>query len=146
MMNSTEVLLVEDNPTDAELTIKALLAAHLSNDIKHVMDGAEALDYIFCKGEYENREGNHPNLILLDLNMPRISGMDVIRELKANEQTKTIPIIVLTSSNLDPDIATAYKLGVNSYIVKPVEFDQFAKSVAELGHYWMLLNKSPSRR
>jgi len=78
--------------------------------------------------------------------MPRISGMDVIRELKANEQTKTIPIIVLTSSNLDPDIATAYKLGVNSYIVKPVEFDQFAKSVAELGHYWMLLNKSPSRR
>ncbi len=145
-MNSTEILLVEDNATDAELTIKALRDANFANKIEHVIDGADALDFIFCKGEYEKRVGGLPHLILLDLNMPRLSGLEVVRELKSNELTKAIPIIVLTSSNLDPDIETAYKLGVNSYIVKPVEFDDFVKTVTTLGHYWMLLNKSPLKK
>jgi two-component system response regulator len=139
--NSIEVLLVEDNPFDAELAMKSLRENHLANEIKHVVDGAEALDYIFCEGAYAGRDNDHPKIILLDLKMPRVSGIEVLERLKADEKTKSIPVIVLTSSNLDPDIATCYKLGVNSYIVKPVGFDEFAKTISQLGLYWMILNK-----
>jgi two-component system, response regulator len=139
--NPIEVLLVEDNPFDAELAIKSLREKNLANNIIHVIDGGEALDYIYNQGVYEGMQNEHPKIILLDLKMPRVSGIEVLTILKKDDETKAIPIIVLTSSALDPDIETCYKLGVNSYIVKPVGFDDFAKTVSQLGLYWMLLNK-----
>jgi two-component system, response regulator len=143
--NSLEVLLVEDNPFDAELCIKSLRENHLVNEIVHVNDGAEALDYIYCQGKYAKRKNRHPKIILLDLKMPKVSGIEVLQQLKSDASTRSIPIIVLTSSNLDPDIESCYKLGVNSYIVKPVGFDEFAKTVAQLGLYWMVVNKQATK-
>lgn len=143
--NSIEILLVEDNHTDAELTIRALKKKNIANRIFWVKDGAEALDYIFCKGEYADREINHvPKVILLDLKLPKISGIEVLKIIKDDERTRQIPVVMLTSSREEPDIKTCYELGVNSYIVKPVEFEGFAKSVEELGLYWMLLNQPPA--
>ncbi len=144
-MNNTavEVLLVDDNMGDAEMTIRALKKNNLSNNLIHLNDGAEALDFIFGKGEFSGRNThNKPKVILLDLKMPKVDGIEVLRKLKADEDTKTIPVVVLTSSKEDPDIQTCYNLGANSYIVKPVEFDNFMKSVTELGMYWLLLNQS----
>ena len=145
-MNSIEVLLVEDNVYDAELAITSLRDRHLANNIVHVSDGAEALDFIFRKGKYSDREDWNPKLILLDLKMPRVSGLEVLHALKSNDITRTIPVVVLTSSDLDPDIAACYKLGVNSYIIKPVGFDDFVKTVSTLGLYWMLMNKNSSEK
>lgn len=143
-LNSVEILLVEDKPTDAELTIRALKKKHLTNKIHWVKDGAEALDYIFCTGAYSDREISIiPKLVLLDLKLPKVNGIEVLREIKSNERTKHIPVVVLTSSKEERDVIDSYKLGVNSYIVKPVEFDSFFKSVEELGLYWMLLNQPP---
>jgi two-component system response regulator len=144
-MDSIEILLVEDNIYDAELTIHALKQGKLVNDIIHLSDGAEALDFVFRKGKYEGRSSAHPKLILLDIKMPKVTGLEVLKELKANDLTKTIPVVMLTSSNLDPDIQACYDLGVNSYVVKPVEFDDFSKAVAQLGVYWMMLNKQPDK-
>ncbi|MCW5908646.1 MAG: response regulator [Chitinophagales bacterium] len=141
MNNRIEVLLVEDNPYDAELSINSLKENHLANEIMHVTDGAEALDFIYCRGKYEGRDKVHPKIILLDLKMPRVSGIEVLEQLKSDEDTKSIPVIVLTSSNLDPDIEACYRLGVNSYITKPIAFEDFAKTVINLGFYWMLVNK-----
>lgn len=141
-MNSIEILLVEDNVYDAELTIHALKEGKLVNDITHLHDGAEALDFLFSRGKYEGMVNTHPKLILLDIKMPKVTGVEVLKELKANEATKHIPVVMLTSSNLDPDIQACYKLGVNSYVVKPVGFDDFSKAVAQLGIYWMMLNKT----
>ena len=139
-----EVLLVEDNPSDAELTMRALKKNNLANKIHHVKDGAEALDFLFAQGDYSNRKvENTPKIILLDLKMPKINGIEVLRVLKADLRTKKIPVVVLTSSKEDPDIQECYKLGVNSYVVKPVNFDGFLKAVSDLGLYWLLINQAP---
>jgi CheY-like chemotaxis protein len=139
-----EILLVEDSSSDAKLTIRALQKNNLCNSIIHLTDGAEALDFIFAKGKYSERNiHDKPKMILLDLNMPKVGGLDVLRAIKGDERTKTIPVIVMTSSKQDSDIIASYNLGVNSYVVKPVAFDNFSKAVAELGMYWMVVNQSP---
>ncbi|MGZ7043659.1 MAG: response regulator [Methanobacterium sp.] len=139
-----EVLLVEDNETDAELTIRALKKKNLANNLVWVKDGEEALEFIFATGRYSEREiQDLPKLVLLDLRMPKVDGMEVIRRIKDDERTNKIPIVVLTSSKEDKDIVESYNLGVNSYVSKPVEFDEFTEAVSTLGLYWMLLNKSP---
>ena len=142
-MQNTEidVLLVEDNAEDAELTIRALKKNNLPMNLLHLKDGAEALDFIFCKGAYADRTfDTKPKIILLDLKMPKVNGMEVVKKIKSHEETKSIPIVVLTSSKEDPDIEKCYSLGANSYIVKPVGFDNFTKAVSELGMYWLSLN------
>lgn len=137
-----EILLIEDNPSDAKLTIRALQKNNLCNNITHLTDGAEALDFIFARGKYAERDiGNRPRMILLDLKMPKISGIEVLQHIKSDERTRTIPVIVMTSSKEDTDISACYKMGVNSYVVKPVGFDNFSKAVVELGMYWMLINQ-----
>jgi len=139
-----EIVLAEDSTDDAVLTIHALKKRHLANNLVHVRDGSEALEFIFASGKYAGRNmGNIPKLILLDLKMPKVSGIEVLKKIKSDPRTKTIPVVVLTSSNEDPDIKQCYELGANSYIVKPVEFENFAKTVAELGLYWMIYNRSP---
>jgi CheY-like chemotaxis protein len=138
-----EILLVEDNMNDAEMTMRALKKARVVNNILHLKNGAEALDFIFGKNKYEGRDtDNKPRLILLDLKMPKVDGIEVLEQLKVNNLTKSIPVVILTSSNEHPDIEVCYKLGVNSYIVKPVGFENFTNAITELGFYWMLLNKS----
>ena len=137
-----EILLVEDNPTDVELTLRALKKNNLSNKVHVVTDGAEALDYLFATGDYKEREINkRPKVVLLDLKLPKVDGLEVLKKIKADERTKNIPVVVLTSSKEEQDRIESYKLGVNSYIVKPVDFEQFTKSVLELGLYWLLLNE-----
>ena len=139
-----EILIIEDNITDAEMTIRALRKSNLANHVLHLKDGEEGLDYIFCRGKYSERNiENCPKVILLDLKMPKVNGIEVLQEIKSDERTKSIPLVVLTSSKEDPDIKTCYKLGVNSYVVKPVVFDSFAKAVSELGLYWMIINQPP---
>jgi two-component system response regulator len=142
MEHEVEILIVEDNMSDAELTMRALKKHHLANKLGHLKDGAEALDYLFAQGKYEGRNiEDIPKVILLDLKMPKVNGIEVLRKIKADERTKRIPVVVLTSSKEDPDIAECYQLGVNSYVVKPVEFDAFIKAVSELGLYWMVVNE-----
>ena len=143
-VKEVEILLVEDNPTDAELAIRALKKNNLANKLVWVKDGAEALDFVFATGEYADRAGQgEPKVILLDLRLPKVDGMEVLRRVKGDDRTRTIPVVVLTSSKEDRDVAESYQLGVNSYISKPVGFDEFAKVVSELGLYWLLVNKSP---
>ena len=144
--SGVEILLVEDNPNDAELTIRALKQNNLTNKIHAVSDGEQALDYIFCKGIYKNKGLNsNPKLILLDIKLPKISGLEVLKEVKGNISTKSIPVVVLTSSREERDIMESYKLGVNSYITKPVDFEKFTKAVKEIGVYWLLLNQVPDK-
>lgn len=144
MKPAIEILLVEDNMDDALLTIRALKKKNLSNNIHHLKDGAEALEYIFGQLDADpNAIIDKPKVILLDLKMPRVNGLEVLERIKSDERTKTIPVVVLTSSNQDPDIEKCYELGANSYIVKPVGFDNFMSTVSELGMYWMLLNQRP---
>jgi len=139
-----EIILIEDNPNDAEMTIRALRKNNISNHLVHLKDGEEALEFIFGTGKFNGRNTNNlPKVILLDLKMPKVDGIEVLKRLKEAEKTKLIPVVVLTSSNEDPDISTSYKLGANSYIVKPVGFENFIKAVADLGMYWLLLNKAP---
>lgn len=139
-----EILLVEDNASDAEMTIRALKKNGIGNNVVHLKDGAEAIDFVFGTGQFENRNVNHqPKIILLDLKMPKVSGIEVLKTLKSDDRTKAIPVIVLTSSQEDPDIKVCYELGVNSYIVKPVGFENFTKAISELGVYWLLLNQPP---
>jgi CheY-like chemotaxis protein len=143
-MEEVEILLVEDNPTDAELAIRALKKSNLANKLVWVKDGAEALDFLFATGVYSDRQmACGPKVILLDLRLPKVDGMEVLRRVKNDERTRTIPVVVLTSSREDRDVAESYQLGVNSYISKPVEFDEFAKTVSELGLYWLLVNHPP---
>ncbi len=143
-MKEVEILLVEDNPTDAELCIRALKKSNLANRLVWVKDGAEALEFIFGTGAYSGRQVmNGPKVILLDLRLPKVDGMEVLRRIKSDERTRVIPVVVLTSSKEDRDVAESYQLGVNSYISKPVEFEEFVKTVSELGLYWLLVNKSP---
>ena len=139
-----DIILVEDNPADIELTLFALNEKHLANRVKVLRDGQEAVDYIFRMGQYENCGiCDKPKLILLDLNLPKIDGLEILRRIRRGDRTKSIPVVVLTSSDQDQDRIESYKLGVNSYIIKPVEFDNFSQAVSEIGFYWALLNKSP---
>lgn len=139
-----EILLVEDNPNDVELTLHALKKHNLANRIHVVRDGAEALDFIFGSGAYAGRRlEDHPKVILLDLKLPLVDGLEVLERIKSDPRTRTIPVVVLTSSREEPDIARSYELGANSYIVKPVDFQQFAEAVRNLGLYWLLLNQPP---
>lgn len=139
-----EILLVEDNPNDMELALHALKKHNLANHIETVRDGAEALEFIFGTGAYAGRSlENGPRVILLDLKLPKVDGIEVLRELKADPRTRRIPVVVLTSSSEERDIVETYDLGVNSYIVKPVDFEQFTEAVRQLGWYWLLLNQPP---
>jgi CheY-like chemotaxis protein len=139
-----EILLVEDNPSDAELTLRALKQRNLANQVFVCRDGAEALDFFFGDGSHGLREiGVVPKVILLDLKLPKVDGLEVLRRLKEEDRTKKIPVVVLTSSREEPDIARAYRLGANSYIVKPVDFEAFARAVSDVGLYWLLLNHPP---
>ena len=142
--NEVEILLVEDNPNDVELTLRALKKHNITNKVHVVKDGAEALEYIFATGAYANRDINHnPKVIFLDLKLPKVDGLEVLRRIKSDERTKVIPVVVLTSSKEERDLVESYKLGANSYITKPVDFDKFVESVSELGLYWLLLNQPP---
>ncbi|MFN8286047.1 MAG: response regulator [Chitinophagales bacterium] len=143
MEDLIEIILVEDNPYDAMLTVRALKSKNFVNNVVHLNDGVEALDFIFGTGQYAGRNvTNRPRVIFLDLKMPRINGMEVLEKIKSNPDTKTIPVVILTSSAEDPDIKRCSELGANSYIVKPVEFENFSKVVADLGFYWVALNKA----
>jgi two-component system, response regulator len=142
--NDVEILLVEDNPNDVELTLRALKRHNLANNVQVVHDGGEAIDFIFAKGAYEHRKAiEAPRVVLLDLKLPKVDGLEVLRAIRADERTRFTPVVVLTSSREEQDIIESYKLGVNSYIVKPVSFDKFVEMVRELGFYWLLLNQRP---
>ena len=144
MKQEIEILLVEDNESDAEMTIRALKKNSLANTLLHVSDGAEALDFLFAEGKYARRSVEKvPKLILLDLKMPKVNGIQVLVKIKGDKRTKKIPVVILTSSREDPDIQQCYDLGVNSYVVKPVEFDEFYKAISSLGLYWMIVNQPP---
>ena len=137
-----EILLVEDNPLDAELTITALKSGKVANNITWVKDGEEALEYIFRKGRYANRPDVHPRLVFLDLKMPKVGGIEVLTAIKADDHTKRIPVVVMTSSQEESDLAQTYDLGVNSYVVKPVDFNALADVTRQAGYYWLAINRS----
>lgn len=137
-------MLVEDNLNDAELTIRSLKKVNLANNLVHVQDGEQALDFIFCQGEFSGRnKQQYPKVILLDIKMPKVDGIEVLRQIKTNGATRSIPVVVMTSSREEQDIVTSYELGVNSYVVKPVNFEAFAKAVSDLGLYWLITNQNP---
>jgi two-component system response regulator len=142
-MQPVHILIAEDTPTDAEMTMRALKKVGLVNNITWVKDGQEALDYIFSMGEFSNRTGPDPTLILLDLKMPKVNGIEVLKKIKTTETSKLIPVIMLTSSAEEPDVKLCYEHGVNSYIVKPVESDKFFEEVSKAGFYWAILNRIP---
>ncbi len=143
--SEVQILLVEDNPRDAELAMRSLKKRNLTNKLVWVKDGEEALEFIFGPRGGNSRVRNRPKIILLDLKLPKVDGLDVLRKLKSDNSVKTIPVVVLTSSREEQDIVRSYELGVNSYIVKPVNFDNFSEAVAQLGCYWLLLNQPPER-
>ncbi|HEV2111170.1 MAG TPA: response regulator [Gammaproteobacteria bacterium] len=138
-----EILYAEDNPADAELTLRTLKEKKIANNIVWVQDGAAALDFIRMKGKYANRMGGMPRMVLLDLKMPKVDGIDVLKTLKSDPATQSIPVVIMTSSHEETDLVKTYKLGVNSYIVKPVDFDKFAQVVSDVGLYWLVSNKAP---
>lgn len=141
-MHNVEVLLVEDNPQDAELAIRSLRKHGIANNIFTVEDGAEALDFINCRGKFATRDIAYlPKVIFLDLKLPRVNGFEVLKELKGNSRTRCIPVVIITSSREDPDIKSAYQLGANSYVTKPVEFDVFTETIEKLGYYWLMINQ-----
>jgi len=140
-MNVVEILLVEDNPRDAELTIRALKKKKLANNLFHVEDGVDALDYLFGRGKFSGRNVNDtPKVVLLDLKLPRINGLEVLKKIKADQRTQAIPVVIVTSSAEDPDVKTAYQLGANSYVLKPVQFDSFMEAMVKVGLYWLMVN------
>ena len=142
-MDEVEILLVEDNPHDLEMTLRALRKNNLANSITSVTDGEAALDFLFARGKFAGRNINHaPRVVFLDLKLPKVDGIEVLRQVKSDERTKKIPIVVVTSSAEERDRVESYQLGVNSYVVKPIEFDSFVKTIADLGFYWMAVNKS----
>jgi two-component system response regulator len=143
-LQAVDILLVEDNPQDIELTIRALKKRNLANNVIVAQDGVEALDYLFGRGRYSLRDmGRNPRLVLLDLKLPKMNGLEVLRVLKEDTRTRGIPVVMVTSSNQDPDIHSAYELGANSYVVKPVDFDAFVEAMSSLGLYWLLVNQAP---
>ena len=143
-MSDKTILLVADNPDDVTLTLRALKKNNLLNEVIVARDGVEALDFLFCEGNYANRAPEHlPELILLDLKLPKVDGLEVLKRIRANGRTKLLPVVILTSSNEQSDIISGYELGVNSYIRKPVDFEQFIEAVRQLGLYWLVLNQAP---
>ncbi|MFH1323147.1 MAG: response regulator [Methanobacteriota archaeon] len=143
-LNEVEILLVEDNPYDVELTLTALKENNLTNKVHVLNDGAEALEFIFATGAHSQRNiKNVPNVVLLDLKLPKVNGLEVLRRIKSDERTKRIPVVVLTSSQEERDVVESYNLGVNSYIIKPIDFNKFIDAVAKLSLYWVLLNRPP---
>jgi two-component system, response regulator len=143
-MTPIEILLVEDNPADVELTLRALKKHNLTNQVQVVSDGAQALDYLFGTGPFAGQQHPvPPKVVFLDLKLPKVDGREVLRRMKADDRTRIIPVVVLTSSKEESDIAESYKLGANSYVVKPLDFDKFVEAVSELGLYWVLLNQAP---
>jgi CheY-like chemotaxis protein len=142
-MNSKHILLVEDDPRDAEMTLAALAEHHLGNKVFVVHDGAEALDYLYCRGKFNTRTGGNPVVVLLDNKMPKVNGLEVLKTMKTDEHLKVIPVVVLTSSREPPDLIEFYKHGVNAYVVKPVEFGEFMKAVSQLGIFWAAVNEPP---
>jgi two-component system response regulator len=143
VIEQIEILLVEDNALDAELTMRALKKGKLANKVKWVKDGQQALDYLFRQGDYTQREDTTPRLVLLDLKMPRVGGIEVLRAIKADERTRRIPVVVMTSSQEEQDVAETYNLGVNSYVVKPVDFNALADVAGQAGYYWLAVNRTP---
>lgn len=144
MTNGTEILLIEDNPEDVEITLRAFQKYHLANKIHVVRDGEEALEFLFREGRYADRRvGANTRLILLDLKLPKVDGIEVLKRCKSDPRTRLIPIVVLTSSREERDLVETYKLGVNSYVIKPVDFSQFTEAVRQLGLYWIVLNQLP---
>ena len=142
--NIVDILLVEDNPQDAELIIRAIKKQNIANPLFNAEDGAEALDFIFCRGKFSSRDGSiQPRVILLDLKLPKVNGLEVLKALKEDPATRSIPVVIVTSSQEDPDIKAAYTLGANSYVVKPVSSDAFIDAMSKLGLYWLLVNKPP---
>jgi two-component system response regulator len=142
---NTDILLVEDNPSDAELTLRTLNKHNLAKQIEWVKDGATALDFLFTRGDYADRAGAPPpRVVLLDLRLPKVDGIEVLQQMRADERTRLIPVVVLTSSKEERDIVATYQLGVNSFVAKPVAFEEFARTVTELGLYWLLINKAPT--
>jgi two-component system response regulator len=143
--DTVELLLVEDNMNDAELAIRQLKKNHMANNLFHVNDGEEALEFLFSTGRYANQGAmmQRPKIVLLDIQMPKVNGIEVLQKIKSDPRTKMIPVVILTSSKEDPDIQTCYDLGANSYIVKPVNFESFAEAIKNLGFYWLLLNQPP---
>jgi CheY-like chemotaxis protein len=138
-----EILIVEDDPRDAELTLRALRKNNLANSVFVATDGEEALDFFFCRGKFTDREFNNPpRVVLLDLKLPKINGLEVLKEIKNDPRTRHIPVVIVSSSHEEPDIKKAYELGVNSYVVKPVDFDKFVNAMSSLGLYWLLVNHS----
>ena len=143
-MDERTILLVEDNPDDIELTLRALRRNRVANEVIVAHDGEEALNYLFCRGAYEKRDRNDvPTVVLLDLNMPKVGGLEVLSQIRSHDRTKLLPVVILTSSKEEQDLVNGYALGANSYIRKPVDFDQFTKSVLQLGLYWLVLNEPP---
>jgi two-component system response regulator len=144
MSDVVEILLVEDDPNDVELTLHTFKRYNIANRVQVARDGAEALDFLFCSGAHAGRQPEHkPKLILLDLKLPKVDGLEVLKQIKSDPRTRAIPVVMLTSSNEERDVIESYQLGVNSYIVKPVSFDQFTEVVRQLGLYWLLLNRQP---
>ena len=140
-----EILLVEDNPNDVELSLHALRKNNLANNIHVVRDGEEALDFLFCRGVYQGRDtGLTPKVVFLDLKLPKVDGLEVLRQIRADDRLRTLPVVIMTSSREERDVVAGYRLGINSYIVKPVEFDQFTEAVRQFGCYWLLLNQPPT--
>jgi CheY-like chemotaxis protein len=142
-MNLRHILLAEDDPRDEQLTLAALEGNHLANQVVVVHDGAEALDYLYCRGKFKTRSGGNPVVVLLDLKMPKVNGLEVLKIIKSDERLKTIPIVVLTSSRETPDVTKCYEHGVNAYVVKPVDFGEFVKAVQDLGMFWAAINEPP---
>ena len=145
MSEEVEVLIVEDNPHDLEMAIRALRAHNLANRILTLSDGASALDFVFGRGEFEGRDrrASTPKVVFLDLKIPKVDGVEVLRQMKSSPETRMIPVVILTSSAEDRDRVESYELGVNSYVVKPIDFDSFAKTIADLGFYWLAINRPP---
>jgi two-component system response regulator len=142
--NAVDILLIEDNPNDMELTLHALKNNSLADRIHVVRDGAEALDFLFCRGAYESRNASHtPKVVLLDLKLRKVDGLEVLRQIRGDERMRQLPVVIMTSSREERDILESYKLGINSYIVKPVEFRKFSEVVHQVGRYWLLLNEPP---
>ena len=144
MKNELEIVIVEDNPNDAELMLRSLKKNRLANNMVVLEDGEQALDFIFCRGKYTDRDlSESPKVMFLDLKLPKVGGLEVLKQMKSNEHTRKIPVIVVTSSKEDPDIAAAYNLGANSYVVKPIDFDSFVEKINQIGVYWLAVNEKP---